>query len=52
MMLQAGAVIARWLVSVLGMTWRIDVVGGDNPSNLRRAGNRLYLPCGTPTSCR
>lgn len=38
MMIPAGAVIARWLVSVLGMTWRIDVVGGDNPSNLRRAG--------------
>lgn len=35
-MISAGAAVARWLISLLGATWRVEVVGRDHPSRLRR----------------
>ena len=35
-MISAGAAVARWLISLLGATWRVEVAGRDHPSQLRR----------------
>lgn len=35
MLISAWAAVARWLISLLGATWRVEVAGGDHPSRLR-----------------
>ena len=34
--MSAWAAAARWLISLLGATWRVEVAGSDHPSRLRR----------------
>ncbi len=36
MLISAGAAVARWLISLLGATWRVEVAGRDHPLRLRR----------------
>lgn len=36
MLISAVAAVARWLIALLGATWRVEVVGRDHPSRLRR----------------